>query len=145
MIENNSLATPGQPAILFSLLYRYTPESSRWLLVNGKEEKTRQELAKVARINRISLTLDEVEKPESSVHHGNFKTSFPKLEDCKNNVDMLECVVSSGLNPGEYIHFLTNTFTYHLFSVYHCPHARFMFIYAAVGFVHFRLYTFKVY
>ena len=55
---------------------RFIPESARWLLLHGKEDKAREQLAKVARINGKSLPNDELEKSEITGKRGNFKHLF---------------------------------------------------------------------
>lgn len=57
-------------------IIRFIPESPRWLLLHGKEDKAREQLAKVARINGKSLPSDELQKPEITGPRGNFKHLF---------------------------------------------------------------------
>lgn len=43
-------------------VYRYVPESARWLLTQGRKEEARQLLQRAATVNKRSLPMDMLDK-----------------------------------------------------------------------------------
>lgn len=61
---------------LYILKNRFTPESVRWLLLQGQEDKARQELNKVAKINKKIMPKDDLMIPETTEINGNLLHLF---------------------------------------------------------------------
>ncbi|CAB3983634.1 organic cation transporter -like [Paramuricea clavata] len=74
------LGTPGLA------LWWFTPESVRWLLLQGQEDKARQELNKVAKINKKTMPKDDLVMPESTETHGNLLHLFQNKKLAKSTL-----------------------------------------------------------
>ena len=72
--------------ILLDFSSRITPESVRWLLLQGKEEKARQELNRVAKINKKTMPKDDLMTPDSTEIHGNLLHLFQNRKLAKSTL-----------------------------------------------------------
>jgi OCT family organic cation transporter-like MFS transporter 4/5 len=58
----------------------------RWLLLQGQEDKARQELNKVAKINKKTMPKDDLVMPESTETHGNLLHLFQNKKLAKSTL-----------------------------------------------------------
>lgn len=58
----------------------------RWLLLQGQEEKAREELRKAAKINKRAMPKDDLMKPESTETHGNLLHLFKNTKLAKSTL-----------------------------------------------------------
>jgi putative MFS transporter len=55
------LAVSAVPGLIVTLIWRYVPESPRYLLIEGREEEAREVLRQVAETNGTEITFDQLE------------------------------------------------------------------------------------
>ena len=76
LVESANFFTKQLQTTVLSFTSRLIPESPRWLLLHNKENEARNQLLKIAKMNKKTLPDDDIKKPVISEHRASLRQLF---------------------------------------------------------------------